>query len=217
MQENMESIFEEIRRSLDEADAAREEMLSLGREVVRLSGRAITKMIAGEVERAEEEMSRMREASSELLRKIEGHQELLRSAAMDGFLAEYVEAEALYHVLKERRIPSPRELGVGPVPYVLGLADLIGELRRLVLEEVKRGNMDASWMLLRVMEYIFSLISTLDYPDAILPGLRHKVDVDRRLIDETKFFLVDMESRRRLEKALKEAVVRAEERSATEL
>lgn len=202
----MERIFEGVRKFLDERDNAREDMLIKGREVIRLSGSAISKMVLGKIEEAFADLEAMRRTFSEMIHSLQSYPELLHSPPSWNALAEYVEAESLYNILIGKEVPSPEDIGVTPIPYVLGLADLIGELRRVALEEVKRGNLDNAWKLLRKMEDLYSFLSPLDYPDAILPGLRHKVDVGRRLIDDTKYFLIDMESRLKLERALREAV-----------
>jgi len=200
----MEKIFEELKASLDERDAAREVMLSRSREITRLSGNAISKMVSGDMEVALEDLERMRKVKEEMIASLQNHPELLHSPASWNALGEFVEAELLYRVIRGEKLPGPGDLMVDPVPYLLGMADLIGELRRTALEEVKKGSISRAWELLNKMEEIFAQLSPLDYPDAIIPGLRHKVDVNRRLIDDTKYFLLDMESRLRLERALKE-------------
>ncbi|MGC9115350.1 MAG: haloacid dehalogenase [Fervidicoccaceae archaeon] len=212
----MERIFEEVKSFLDERDAARESMLSKGREIIRLSGSAISKMVTGDMDEAERILEDMRKTATEMVKSLQNYPELLNSPPSWSALAEYTEAEALYRVLKDGAVPPPEDLGISPVPYVLGLADLIGELRRVALEEVKRGELERAWLHLRKMEELYSLLSPLDYPDALIPGLRHKVDVARRLIDDTKYFLIDMESRLKLEKALKDAVRGAAGRSFAE-
>ena len=202
---DLEKVYQAIKKYLDERDAAREEMLARGREIIRLSGSAISKMLSNDLKGAEDELKKMRSIVESLSFSLKDYPELFNSTPYWNALAEHVEAESLYKVLIGEGVPSPEELGVPIVPYVLGLADLIGELRRVALEEVKKGRIGNAWMLLEKMEEIFSMLSPLDYPDALLPGLRHKVDVGRKLIDDTKYFLVDMESRMRLEIALREA------------
>ena len=103
-------------------------------------------------------------------------------------------------------MPTPEELGVGFIPYLQGLGDVVGELRRLALELVRVGRFSDAWMLLEAMEAIYLGLRGLDYPDALAPGIRHKADVARRLVDDTKSMLVDLESRRRLEEAVKRAL-----------
>ncbi|MCE4603602.1 MAG: haloacid dehalogenase, partial [Aeropyrum sp.] len=77
------------------------------------------------------------------------------------------------------------------------------ELRRLCLDLVRHAEFEVAWRLLEIMEAIYLELRSLDYPEALIPGVRHKADVARRLVDDTKALLADLESRHRLESSIK--------------
>jgi translin len=77
------------------------------------------------------------------------------------------------------------DIGVPPEAYVLGLGDVMGELRRLVLTELKNGNIDGAEKYLQSMETSFEVLMGFNYPDSMLP-VRRKQDVARGLIERTR-------------------------------
>ncbi|NOZ76680.1 MAG: hypothetical protein GXO65_03195 [Euryarchaeota archaeon] len=100
-------------------------------------------------------------------------------------IQEYCEAVIVYAFLRKEEVPSYQELGVPVEGYVLGLADSIGELRRHILDIIRRGETDDVEYYLDLMDEIAHGIMTLDYPAAILP-IRRKQDVARILLEKTR-------------------------------
>ncbi len=200
---NLSEIIRQIKDYLDERDNVRDKALKLSRDIIRTSGWAITSLLSGDTENAEWHLTQLRDITARFIGLLEPYPELLNSGFANNALSEYVEAIVLQNILTTGTIPGPGELGVNPVPYLQGLADVVGELRRMILENLRKNRIEDNWRLLEYMETIYLHLSTLDYPDALLPGIRHKTDTARRLVDETKAFLVDIQSRKELEKLLK--------------
>jgi len=98
---------------------------------------------------------------------------------------EYVEAYTYLCVLQEARVPSEQEIDVGVDAYLLGLLDCIGELRRAVYDYINQKNYNKANFCFNSMKIIFEKIFPLSYFDNVIPGLRHKVDLARKLIEET--------------------------------
>jgi translin len=112
---------------------------------------------------------------------------------------EYSEAALLMLLIKESRYASPEELSVPFVDaYVLGLADLVGELRRSALDSVCDGDVERAVSVLGRMDEVLSNLITLDYPEAIIPGLRHKCDVARSLVEKTRGDIANSVSNQKL-------------------
>ncbi len=187
---------------LRELDAAREKAVKLSRDVIRLSGWSITALHQGNVEEARKYLDECESVTKELLRTVDPYPELSHSGLTYNAVSEYVEAKAFFSVVVEGKLPGFEELGVQVVPYLQGLGDVVGELRRHALESLRRGDVDEAWKALDVMEAIYESLRGLDYPDAILPNLRHKVDVARGLIDDTKAMLVELRSREELQSSI---------------
>lgn len=195
---------EKARMFLSERDSVREKAIKASRDVIKYSGRMITEILKGDMEGAEKYLEQLQEATRIFLDLVEPYPELYYSGMAYNALSEYVEAIILYNIIVGRDIPGYKELGLPPVPYLQGLGDVVGELRRLVMEEVRRNSYTRAWEYYEVMEAIYLALRNLDIPDALAPGVRHKADVARRLSDDTKAFLIDLTSRERLSKLLEE-------------
>ncbi|MFN4046486.1 MAG: haloacid dehalogenase [Acidilobaceae archaeon] len=199
----LDVIIKTIDSYLAERDKVREAAIRFSRDVVRLSKIVINSIYSGDVEAALKAASDMDSVVSELRGLLEGYPDIYYSGLVYNALSEYVEASLFLDVVSGRRLRGFEELGVPPVPYLQGLGDLVGELRRLALDKVRREDFEGAWGLYRLMEAIYIGLAKLNYVDALIPGVRHKVDVARRLVDETLALLVDLESRRRLQESLR--------------
>ncbi|BAN90989.1 haloacid dehalogenase [Aeropyrum camini] len=208
--DKLRSVMARAEAVLSEKDKAREEAIRLARDVVRYSGWAVTAVHKGSLEEARGHLRRAEEAVGSMRRVLEPHPDLMSSGFANNAFSEYVEARLFIDVITGRGLSSPEELVVPIVPYLQGLGDLVGELRRLALELVRRGEFKKAWALLDIMEAIYLELRSLDYPEALLPGVRHKADVARRLVDDTKAMLADLESRSHLEARLKDVLKRLE-------
>ncbi len=200
----LRSIVESINKYLEERDQVREKAIRLSREIVRQSGWSVTSVHKGDMEAAWRFLGEAERLTRELLSILEPYPDLYYSGLVYNAVSEYIEARLLLDLLEGRGLRSPEELGVPPVPYLQGLGDLVGELRRLALELIRRGMYREAWGMVEAMEAIYLELRGLDYPEALAPGVRHKADVARRLVDDTKAFLLDMESRASLTSLLKE-------------
>lgn len=198
----LEGVIQAIDRFLSIRDQLREEVLRLSRDVVRLSKQVISSVYNGDLDSASSIAKEMESKVTEIRDKLRDAPDLYYTGLVYNALSEYVEAELLLDVVFKRELRGFEELGVPPVPYLQGLGDLVGELRRLALERVRVGDFSEAWRIYRVMESIYVNLSKLEYPEALIPGVRHKVDVARRLLDETLALLVDLESRRALRDAI---------------
>ncbi len=201
-------VFEDARRYLEERDTVREQAIKASRDIIRLSGWAITEYHKGNREGARRYLEEARAKTREFLELIRPYPELYYSGMAYNAVSEYVEAVVFSAIVEGEPIPTPEELGVPPVPYLQGLGDVVGELRRSIMERIRSGDFQEAWRLFDVMELIYLHLRGLDFPEALAPGIRHKADVARRLTDDTKAFLVDMESRSRLTSLLQEAMSR---------
>jgi len=184
--EKLDKIMKEIIGYLDEKDKSRENLIKLAREVVRLSREIISIIHKGNIEMA---MSKLKELSiwkDVLLKEADKYPDLRYGGVVLNSLTEYVEVQLLLSLIRDKDVLSPEELGVDCVSYLLGLADVIGELRRLALDSLREDKIDLAEEYIGYMEDIYVRLSSLSYPDAMIPGLRRKCDIARRLIDETK-------------------------------
>ncbi|AEM38003.1 Translin [Pyrolobus fumarii 1A] len=199
-------IIERIDGVLSRREELRDNMIRKSREVIRYSGWAINAVLRGRLDEAREHLKQLDEAFREFLHYAKQDERLFHSGLVDSTLAEYVEAKLLYSLVIEARLPTPEELGVPEIPYLQGLGDVIGELRRLALDRMRIDDTETAAKLLELMEALYNEMRSLEYPDALMPGVRHKVDVARRLIDDTKALLIEVKGRRTILRLLEKGI-----------
>jgi len=178
---------------LSARDAVRENLIKLGREIVRNSGYVITYIHSGRWGEVEESLRKLREAHAKLREVLSKHPCYEFTNMVIDHLSEYAEAEIFYNLVKNRKLVVPEELGIDYVPYVLGLLDVIGELKRYVLTllSLEKPIREATEFF-NLMEVIYEHLQHLDYPDAVLPNARRKIDVARGVIESLRYLLVEV-------------------------
>ena len=197
---------EEASKYIDLLDEARNEALKAARDIIRLSGYVVTKINNLEFDEAKEIISELEQKVKRYLEIIGSYKELFYTGCTSNALSEYVEAEVLYKVFMEKRVPTYKELNVHPVHYMLGVSDCIGEFKRIILEFIRRREFNECWIILEYMESLYNSISVLDYPEPLTPGLKHKIDVARKIIDSTKELLLDLSTRVKLESKMEKLI-----------
>lgn len=195
LREKIRTIVGSIDSTLSNRESLRDELIKKGRDIVKLSGwviNAVHRASTGEAQRYMEEMD---VKAREFIEKARRDPYLWYSGFTNNVLSEYVEAKLFYEMVVNSRLLSYDDLGVDHVPYLQGLGDMLGELRRLALDLIRVGDISRAERVLEVMETIYYELRALEYPDALMPGVRHKVDVARRHIDDTKTLLLTVKTR----------------------
>ncbi|MCS7112052.1 MAG: hypothetical protein N3D82_01410 [Ignisphaera sp.] len=191
-----EGDLQHIKDYLDRVDSLREYLIKHSRDIVALCRRVIYTCIRGGD--ASRLVLDLRGRFTELYNSVKNVPELFYSNLLHSVAAEYVEALQFHSIITESRLMTLSELNVHPVPYILGLLEVIGELKRYSLELIKNNRIGESFNLLEKAEHIYDLLNTLNYVDAIVPGLRRKIDVYRKVIDDWRELLIDLRSRKEL-------------------
>ena len=101
-------------------------------------------------------------------------------------MKEYVEASVVCALVPNDNLPTPEELGVEAATYLQGLAEAVGELRRRCLDILRHGHSEEAERLLSLMDDIYAVLVTMDYPDGITGGLRRLTDIVRSLNERTR-------------------------------
>ena len=99
---------------------------------------------------------------------------------------EYAEAISFFSIIKNKELPSPKVLKIYPLNYALGLADVVGELRRYVLDNIRNSQIEDLNDILESMDEIYTYLFSLDYPSGVTQDLRHKTDQARNIIEKTR-------------------------------
>jgi len=197
------SILDRIQKELVKKDRVREEIQSDMRSVTRLSKQAILFTHQSRFNDASKLLSEATERLSKLKKFSRRHPDLMYSNMADAAFQEYAEARVFFGLVEKDEIASPEEIGVPSVSYVLGIADVIGELRRRALDSLRVGNVDTSEKCLELMEYIYAELIAMDDAYLLIHGLRRKCDVARHLIETTRGEVAIETRRKSLENAIK--------------
>jgi translin len=198
---NLENVVGKIETELDEKDQLREVALKSCRAVVRLSGNILKSVHRGT--EAQKELEELKDEVSRLTSLLADHPDLASAGFMENALQEYAEVGIVLSILEKDDVPSPEDLGVGSIPYLLGLGDTVGELRRLCLDELKKGDVERANHFLDRMEDLFTALMRFDYPDAIV-AVRRKQDIARSLLEKTRGEVAVSASAMNLQKKLEE-------------
>lgn len=203
----LEEISSRIRDNLEVKDKVREEGLKISREVVRECRTASFALHGKDFEKAGSSIGEAGKALKKLETRFEGHADIYHAGFVEHAQQEYSEVTVLYSLLKDegeiQNIPSPEELGVEYTAYLNGLGDVVGELRRHILDLIRGDAFEKAEVFLGIMENIHATLMDFDYPDAITGGLRRKTDVSRALIEKTRGDVVNAIQQKKLELAMK--------------
>jgi translin len=184
--QKLEQIAESIRRDFDEQTSARDRALAQARSLTRECALAIRAVHRQEKDVMKAHLDEAARLAAELRTGLEPYPDLYHSGYTQDALKEYAEASITCALVHRQPLPTPEELGVVPHTYLNGLAEAVGELRRRILDILRHGYSDEVETLLGYMDDIFSVLVTMDYPDAITYGLRRQTDVARSIIERTR-------------------------------
>jgi translin len=165
---------------------ARDAALARARQAVRRSANAIRAAHRGDLEAADRLLVEARELLDIAESLLAAHPDVYYAGFLQDAQKEYAEARATRALVGGQPLPAPEEVEVGDAPYLNGLAETIGELRRHVLDVLRAGDVPRANRLFGAMEEIHSLLADVDYPDAITGGLRRSTDVARAVIERTR-------------------------------
>ena len=184
--QKLETIVATIRRSFDARTAARDQALGQARQLTRACALAIRAVHRDELDVMQAQLQEAQRLADQLRRDLADHPDLLFAGYTQDALKEFVEAHVTCALIRNLPLPSPDDLGVTEPSYLNGLAEVIGELRRRILDILRHGYSQEAERLLSAMDEIYSVLVTMDYPDAITNGLRRQTDLARGIIEKTR-------------------------------
>ncbi len=199
--ENLETIANDIRATFTSRDEAREKALPLCREIIRYASNTIRAVHRQEFQSAAETLK----TADTLLKDAQQYTascELANSGYLRDAEKEYAEASTLLALVSGINLPTPEELNVDPSSYLNGIAEAVGELRRYLLDGIRKGDLSRGEELLTTMDDIYSVLVTIDFPDAITGGLRRTTDMVRGVLEKTRSDLTLVIQQKNLENRL---------------
>lgn len=202
----LEEISARIRENFEVKDSIRENGLKISREIVRECRAATFALHSLDFEKANNNIKAAENSLEKLEVIFKEHADIYYAGYVEHAQQEYSEVSVLRSLMIEegemKSIPSPDELRVEYAAYLNGLGDVVGELRRHILDLIRRDSFDKAEVFLGIMEDIHATLMDFDYPDAITKGLRRKTDVSRGLIEKTRGDVVNAIRQKKLETAM---------------
>ena len=184
--EILENNFNKIRSELEKANTIREEILKLSRQSIRKSSIAIKNLHRGELEIADQQITENQNLLDEI-NKLSSDMKPIRFGMLLTSNQEYVESVFLQKFLEKKPFPNFEDLRVPYLAYLHGLTDFVGELRRVILDTLRQDNdIEIAISALDLMDDLYSLLLSIDYPDSLTFNLRKKTDFVRNITEKTR-------------------------------
>lgn len=201
--DQLTAIVERAREELTVKNEVRDATLQRSRELIRHCAHSIRATHREEFDRASELLTTARAVAAEMIADLEAHPDLYYTGYTLDALKELAEAHITFAWITERPLPEPEELGVPYAAYLKGLGEAVAELRRHVLDLIRQGKAAQAEPFLQLMDEAYSLLMTVDFPDAITGGLRRTSDMVRGVVERTRGDLTIAMRQEKLREALR--------------
>ena len=198
---DLSRIEESARAELDPKFAARETAINNGRNIIRSSANAIRSIHRGELDKARDLMGNAHDLLAESTAALDGHPDV-NVGILNDAAKEYAEARLYMALAYGEELPMADDLGMRMAPYLNGLGEAVGELRRRLLDKLRAEQLDEAERILELMDDVVDLLASLDYPDGMTGGLRRTTDVSRSLVERSRADLTSTIVQERLRKDL---------------
>jgi translin len=182
----LESIANQIREKFDVRTAMRDQALTEARQLTRACSLAIRAVHRNEKEVMDGYLADARKLADKLCNELRNYPDLYYAGYTQDALKEFVEASVTCALIQNQPLQTPEELRVEEATFLNGLAEVVGELRRRIMDILRSGYSEEAERLLNYMDEIYSVLVTMDYPDAITNGLRRQTDLARGIIEKTR-------------------------------
>lgn len=199
----LQAIGEKIRTAFDAKDLAREQGLTLSREMIRNSANAIRAIHRQEYDEALTLMDQTAALQTQIDEVLKDHLDVYWAGFVHDAQKEYAESRLTYALVRHEPLPDPDDLHVPYSAYLNGMGEAVGEMRRHVLDQIRTRGAALSESILLAMDDIYYLLVSMDYPAAISGGLKRTADVTRSIIEKTRGDLTSALRSQQLEEAMR--------------
>ena len=201
---DLQTIVDRIRDELEARSDARDQAIRRSRTLIRYCANSIRAMHRGEFDEARDLLETALEAARQMVEDVAAYPDVYHAGYTQDALKEFVEASAVYALLRREPMPGPGALGVEVdyPAYLNGLVEAASEMRRSILDTIRRGNLERGEILLEDMEDLYVAMTTIDFPDAVTGGLRRKTDTLRAVLERTRGDLTVTKQQEQLRQAL---------------
>lgn len=185
-QDHLSDIVESIRLQLTTTNELRDDTLKRSRALIRLCAHSIRAVHRHDWTEAEQLLQQALDESTAMVEALDEQPVLYHAGYTQDALKELVEAHLVYAVVRGGDWPTPSSLRVAEPAYLKGMSEAATEMRRFVLDLIRRGQVEEAEPYLNFMDDVYSLLITVDFPDAITGGLRRNTDILRGVLERTR-------------------------------
>ncbi|MEK6575734.1 MAG: hypothetical protein AABZ58_15605, partial [Chloroflexota bacterium] len=201
---NLGQISSRISDNFTAKNAARDKALDFSRTLIRFCANSIRAAHRDERDEARSQLAQAKQIVDAIRADLAQYPDLYHAGYTQDALKEFAEANIVLALIADEPLPEPEALGVEYAAYLNGLGEAATEMRRRCLDIIRRDHSAEAERLLGAMDEIYSLLVTIDYPDAITGGLRRTTDVVRSVVERTRGDLTTSLRQQRLQDALKQ-------------
>jgi len=205
--DNLDKIADRIRLNFTAKNTARDAALERSRALIRHCANSIRATHRDERELAREHIAAAKEIVVAIRADLREFPDLYHAGYTQDALKEFAEANIVYALVGNEPLPQPEAIGVEYAAYLNGLGEAAGELRRRCLDIIRHEHSDEAERLLEAMDDIYSLLVTVDYPDAITGGLRRTTDMVRGVTERTRGDITTSLRQYQLQEAIRKAEI----------
>jgi translin len=183
---DLDTIGQAARHYLEMKHAAREQALPKSRAAIRCCANAIRACHRQDFPAALQLLDQAEALLAEMRADLGDHLDIYYAGFVEDAQKEFAEASLTCAMIQRLPLPLPDALRVEWAPYLNGLGEAVGELRRSILDRLRQGRLEGCEQLLQQMDDVYLLLTTLDFPDAITGNLRRTTDSVRGILEKTR-------------------------------
>ncbi len=199
----LDPIAADINEHFERVESARDQGLSLHRKVIKHCSLGIRAIHRQEFDEADGLLGQARALLDQAEAELREFPFIYYAGFLQDAQKEYAEGRLTQALITSSPLPTPSDRGVDHAPYLNGLAEAVGEMRRYILDRIRAGDLSESERLLDVMDDIYYILISMDFPDAITRGLRRSTDVARGCLERTRGDLTNHFDRQKIDRALR--------------
>ena len=199
-----QEVAQSIETELNKKSTLKEKLLKLSRDLVKTSGKVISNVHSRRVNEAEQLLSTAMSLHSQIWALLSQDPSFTDSGYILTALQEFTEAHIFFSLISNSPIHSPTELNVTDQAYLLGIADVIGELRRHILEILINDNIEEAKRFFQLMKDLYDIFLQIEIDKSLISDFRRKRDMARVLIEKTLSDLFIAIQSKRLELKMKD-------------
>jgi len=195
---NLDKIVDKIEKNIDSKDKVREKALRSSREIITNCRKSIQLIHQSKMKDAKTKIKSAETRIQKLYDLTKEYPEIYHAGFVENAAQELVEASCFYNIMKGKDLPDPDDIKTTYSSYLMGLCDLVGELRRSTLDSIREGKGKKADNYLEMMDQIYDVIIRFDYPSGLIP-IKKKQDMVRGMIEKTRGELAVASCERRIE------------------